>query len=231
MFTANQLMGMGAGLSATQAQAIAKKANQALAGQIATRAQKYMLLKQALLSPNIQAIIKAGSVKFTNESYFFRVLIGTALNGAIVFNTGTVVATNGLTNLQNGKIVANSAAVITEVGVKVALPGSSLTDPSLTTYTNMDASIPAALQNAELTIKIKGQPLPMMPLKDFFAFGDTVVSNGLGRDKVTLQSPILLNETDTIDAQIQFPPNNATALAHAGFIELSLYGCGIRIGA
>lgn len=184
---------------------------------------------------NLAGLVDGDSVELRMQTYFYRSVKTQSANNQIQLVDTSVVAVDGVTNLNNGQLPnKDSIFGVGAIAIRFATGGTAGA-PASSTYSNAlyDSAgalrIPVGLQNADIEIKCGNYiVLERQTIKKFFAERNiNVNSNGTTQfeDAVELTEPAFLVGGQPISAII-YMPNGAAALVATAQLELEFYGVG-----
>jgi len=209
-----------------------QKKRQALLQSTASRGQRHMLAKVSSLDQQVQSDVAAGRCKFVLLDYYFRRAIVAGTNELI---KASDIQKVGISNFDKNRVPAGINIDVTHIALAYAYSATSVT-PAEVSYTNAsDAetggtsplSIPAAIINGEVIIKVDGGEVVNLPVKKFFRDGLSVTASlDKNVNAVELSTPVLIPQNAMIEAIVKCADGIALP-ANYHFFEVRLIGEGI----
>jgi len=224
------------------AQSVARSVKARTLASVETRDQKFLVAKNKDLDEDTQRQLAKGNLKHRDMDFYFRERI-TGAGGIIEIVKPSNVFKRGVTNLNENTLPALINLVLSKirVGFGQAIAGGT-TDPALVSYVNENTvtsgvgSVPEALVNGHLVVKVDDQPIVDLPIAKFFNNSTTPMGNaiqGLAMDSVDLKGMKLIKSKQRISVEIQFAEGHSMPAAgtQESFVEVRLMGSGTHPGA
>lgn len=188
---------------------------------VATKAQKFMVMKASELDADTQKTLKSGKAKFRDADYYVRQII---VGNTEIIKPADVIS-KGKRNIDKAKLEPSVNLVVTKIrlayGTDVAI-----TNPGLIGYKNTDLALPAYFANGEIEIVVEGETiLKKTPVSRFFGSGADATDNTVQgyRDCVELQSLKIIKSQKVIEIKFHVP-EEASQPANNHFLEVRLIG-------
>ncbi|MCI4667448.1 MAG: hypothetical protein MRZ79_04750 [Bacteroidia bacterium] len=168
-----------------------------------------------------QAIMK-GELQLQDNVLF---IAGTITGGSglkyLVDEKNNTPITVGLKNFANNKLPAGQNKLVTSIMLEFA-NSATITDPALADYDNISNSIPAAVLNGELQIKVGGKEKLEMQLSQFFNPGGSYSALPSYFGALQLKTPFLIREDKNIQIAYQLPAGGT--LTGNNFLKVKMLG-------
>lgn len=180
------------------------------------------------LDTDSQRIIQGNRASYYDADFYVR----KAIAGTGDLLDASNVKAIGLSSFNENKLPELTTFVMSAIRVSYATH-ASLTNPAAVKYDNSSASIPVALLNAELVIKINDKPVVELPVSKFFnANGSAPVSfQAQGpNDTIELKAMKLITPKDILGIELKLPAG-LTLGANNHFLEVRLLGIAIKRSA
>ena len=191
-----------------------------------TREQKFLLRSGESFDAETKRAIAEKEFQFFDADYYFRVLLLAGRTTVLDTNNRRAV---GVTNLDENHLPNMVYMALSKL--RVSWGTDNGTNPAaVDTFTNVGNTIPAALLNAELLIRVNDKPVVELPIAKFFNTAATASSHtiqGTVQDSYFLDAMRLIRPTDAITIEINCPPGIALPAGNH-FVEVRLMGASTR---
>ena len=210
----------------------AKKTRDTLLQSTASKGQRHMLAKISSLDQQVQADVAAGRAKFVLLDYYFRRSVTTGTNELI---KASDIQKVGISNFDKNRVPAGINIDVTHIALAYGYSGTSVTAAEVAYSNAQDAetggtspvSVPMAVLNGEIIIKVDGGEVANLPVKKFFRDGLSVTGSlDKSVNAVELSTPILIPQNSMIEAILKCADGIAIG-SNYHFLEVRLIGEGI----
>jgi len=195
-----------------------KAVNRAVVNNIVTKGQQYLQLKAKDLSPQSQALLKEGKMKYGLGIFFIRRDISAQ---ASIFDMldATIDKASGVTNIDKQKLGSgvNLAVNRIELNYDNKAAGATVKTADLAPIA---VGVDNALFNGEIEIKLNNRVKLRFPVNSALE----PKAADCPKNGINLPTPILIKETDEIQITVYFAGTMASAGSTVDILEAKLIG-------
>ena len=194
-----------------------------------TRAQKFLWLKLAELSPAMQEDYKNKNLNFSDSVYYKRYEI-TGAGGLLDLLYNDDAIKDGYTNISKQKIKQGCAIMIDRITTRigyVATGGSETVAQINYLPVSQIGTVDPVISNCELEIDVAQLNIFQAPINSFNQ--ESVGING-EKDGIILTAPKLITDAEEMQFRLHVPQSLTIAgTTNRYFIEVALRGAEIRV--
>ena len=195
-----------------------------------TRAQKFLWLKLAELSPAMQEDYKNKNLNFSDSVYYKRYEI-TGAGGLLDLLYNDDAIKDGFTNISKQKIKQGCAIMIDRITVRVGYVVASNTTANVAQINYLPVSqigtVDPIVSNCELEIDVAQLNIFQAPINSFNQ--ESVGING-EKDGIILTAPKLITDAEEMQFRLHVPQGLTIAgTTNRYFVEVALRGAEIRV--